>query len=232
MMLLKTVTALLVATVAGHSNSTGNSSTPTAGNFIKHDTHLSSFFSELVKERELYDQLLGPKAANFTVFAPSNDVFGRALNDTLKSNKSIKEYLQASIVRGIKDHSYDDLSEDHPLQPLRSLYTIAIRKNGTGTYASLVNTGDVFDETHSVLLSNNKSSHRYFESKDGIVYVVDRLLVAPVGSLTTLAIVGIIVAAAAAGCLIIACIVNLVRQKRDQTEYTELGDDAETGNGQ
>ena len=32
-----------------------------------------------------------------------------------------------------------------------------------------------------------------------IVYVVDRLLVAPVGSLTTLAIVGIIVAAAAAG---------------------------------
>ena len=158
----------LLSETAGDSNSTGNSSTPTAGNFIKHDTHLSSFFSELVKERELYDQLLGPKAANFTVFAPSNEVFGRALNDTLKSNKSIKEYLQSSIVRGIKDHSYDDLSEKDPLQPLRSLYTIAIRKNGSGTYASLVNTGDVFDETHSVLLSNNKSSHRYFESKDGV----------------------------------------------------------------
>ena len=37
------------------------------------------------------------------------------------------------------------------------------------------------------------------------------------------------------GCLIIACIVNLVRQKRDQpvdADYQELTDDAETGKGE
>merc|ERR1712113_1364841 len=100
--------AALLVTVAGYSNSSGNSST--AGNFIKHDKEVSYFFSELVKERELYDQLLGPKAGNFTVFVPSNDVFGRALNNSLKSNQSIKEYLQSSIVKGIKNHHYDELS--------------------------------------------------------------------------------------------------------------------------
>jgi len=181
----------------------------------------------------LHDKLLGPKAGNYTVFAPTNDVFARALNDTLKTNKSIKEYLQSSIVKGT--NRYNKLSNMDELQPLRTLYTIAIRTNKTGTFASLVNTGDVFSEFHSVKLSNNESQQRYFESSYGTVYVLDHLLVAPPGSLTVLAIVGIIVAAAAAGCLIIACIVNLVRQKRDQpvdADYQELTDDAETGKGE
>ena len=159
----------LVTETAGYSNSTpGNSSKPTAGNFIKHDTHLSKFFSELVKESSLYDQLLGPKAGNFTVFAPTNDVFGRALNGSLKGNKSIREYLQSSIVKGITKHRYQDLSDKDSLQPLRTPYTIVIRTNDSGKFASLVDTGDVFSETHSVRLSNNKSTHRYFESPDGV----------------------------------------------------------------
>lgn len=217
------------------TSESGNSSIPTAGYFIQHDAQLSSFFDALVEEPDLYNKLLGPEAGNYTVFAPTNDAFARARNDTLKTNKSIKEYLQSSIVKGIQKSHYNQLSDKDKFSPLRTLYTIAIRTNKSGTFASLVNTGDVFSEFHSVKLSNNKTAHLYFESSDGIVYVLDRLLVAPPGSLTVLAIVGIIVAAAAAGCLIIACIVNLVRQKRDQpvdADYQELTDDAETGKGE